>query len=553
MSTQNIKKRALGRPVDRSGPSVNRTGLRSSSIRVGNSYCTCCSAGRGGGPSRPKRAIGARSSWCARPHASRGTPKQRRTKRYLIRFYISLFFANALKGLSKYDVFRATKMTDACVYRKKKIKCKQYTIENILTKYDTNSLHGTECYYTRKRPFITLVFRTPRRTITMEELKQPGEEGFIRQPLPDRDYDLSPLDSSKSSIHVLVDDVMIRILEHLPAKERILCEIVCRRWQAIVYGTFKRITHLNLDQFNPRKNGLQEVCQFRLSLATVSKMLIFTGETLKYLSLASTNIIAGTAEVYYNGKGEKLFSIIAKLSPNLEYLNLSNAPELDFDHLKALKDCINIKQFSAKNCARFNDDSVKELISVLPCLEKLYVDSSPIMGDCFNILPEELKELSINYCPVSKENWHKLSKTCRKLEVLEIEGSFNYDNAFLKELGVNCKKLINLNINQGIIRGYFQEGIEHIIKGCPDIKHIKCKYVQLDLKFVTNVNKIMKNRSEPIKISLNEGALTTGELLEANYDSEKIDFNFDPHSSSDEFDEWLDSVDSEEDAMECSE
>ncbi|CAL4109717.1 unnamed protein product [Meganyctiphanes norvegica] len=319
----------------------------------------------------------------------------------------------------------------------------------------------------------------------MEELKQPGEEGFIRPPLPDRDYDLSPLDRSKPSIHVLVDDVMIRILEHLPVKERILCEIVCRRWQAILYGMFKRTQRLDLSQFNPIKTGRFPQFQCRVSMSAVSKMLILTGETLKYLSLARDGYVPLWVQpiVKYDSTGEKLFLIIAQLCPNLEYLDLSGASELDFDDVKALKDCKHIKHFSAKGCDGLNNDSFQELISALPHLEKINVMSTAIEGRCFNILPAELKELNISDCPLSMRNLRKLSNTCKTLEVLEIEGLRKLDEEFFKQLGVNCKSLTTLNINNGkyaeLVHGV-QETIEHIVKDFPDLKHFKCNITDPD-------------------------------------------------------------------------
>ena len=39
----------------------------------------------------------------------------------------------------------------------------------------------------------------------------------------------------KPCIHVLVDDVLIEILKYLPLKKRIEGEVVCRRWQGLVY------------------------------------------------------------------------------------------------------------------------------------------------------------------------------------------------------------------------------------------------------------------------------------------------------------------------------
>ena len=87
-------------------------------------------------------------------------------------------------------------------------------------------------------------------------LLNPLKDGFIRQPLPGRDYDLGPRDPSKSSIHILVDDVMMKVLEYLPLKERIHCEIVGRRWQALLYLMFESTAHLYLTENFIDQNSL---------------------------------------------------------------------------------------------------------------------------------------------------------------------------------------------------------------------------------------------------------------------------------------------------------
>ncbi|CAL4059874.1 unnamed protein product [Meganyctiphanes norvegica] len=477
-------------------------------------------------------------------------------------------------------------------------------------------LNNQDCYLSGSK----LIFRPARKRIM-----PPGEEGFVRQPLPDRHYDLSPLDTDRPSIHVLVDDVLMNILEYLPLKKRIHCEIVCRRWQALLYVMFGSTTHLNLSENYLIENSLH------VNKAMISKMLLLTGETLKSLSLSETD---------YTLK-KKLFLIIAQLCPNLENLDLSNILILYFDNVKALKDCKDLKCFSAKMCFELNENSFKELILALPCLEKIRVSHTAIKGDCFNMLPEGLKELNISFCSqVSKENLRKVSKGCQNLEVLEIE-NLDADKDFLEELGVNCTNLRSLKIyppwssvelsnqikvftkltslkivaatfelpniadnvkdleelhiqikketrnmvdfgkftrlkNVVLISSPFreqelkslekcrnlhyvtikscenadQETIKRIVKGCPEIKHIKCPKVGIDIKFITDINEIMKNRPEPIKISINEGALPSGELLEAQYDTKKIEFIFVDHSL---FDKDFDDEDDDEDLYDSDE
>ncbi|CAL4097028.1 unnamed protein product [Meganyctiphanes norvegica] len=459
-------------------------------------------------------------------------------------------------------------------------------------------LNHLGCYLPGRR----LIFRPSRRYITF-----PGEKGFVRQPLPDRDYNLSPYDPIKTSIHVLVDDVLIKILEYLTYKERILCELVCRRWQALLYVIFERTMNLNL-----RENCINQNIHY-MSKAMLSKMLLLTGETLRFLTLSKTDAFLK----------KKVFLIIAQLCPNLEYLDVSYIPDLYFSDAKALKDCKNLTCFSAKMCIGLKENSFKELISVLPSLKKLDVSHTNIEGYCFNLFPEGLKELNISFCSkVSKNSLRKVSKGCKNLEVLEIE-HLNADKHFLEELAANCSNLRSLKLSFPLFRGEVskeiklftklkclkivayefelsniadtdieelhieikiesenmidfgkfsqlknvvlicnalhrhelmslencrnlqyvtinksewadEELIERIIKGCLEIRHIKCPEVGIDIKCITNINEIMKDRLGPIKMSVDQHSLDLREFLESQYDTNKIEFNYAKETFSEE-------------------
>ncbi|CAL4126536.1 unnamed protein product, partial [Meganyctiphanes norvegica] len=527
---------------------------------------------------------------------------------------LKLFVGNLKKGVNK-DQLLATltphaNVTSACIV-KKKFKGPNYGFISLLSEDDVNkimNLNNQECYLSGSK----LIFRPARRRCML-----PGEEGFVRQALPDRDYDLDPLDPEKTSIHILVDDVMLKILEYLTLKERICCEVVCRRWQALVYRIFESRC-LNLDESYLIQNNVN------VNKAMISKMLLLAGETLKSLSLSKTDVscylkIDNDTEIALK---KNLSLIISQLCPNLEYLDVA---DLCLNNVKALKDCNNIKGFSSSKCYELTENSFKELILVLPCLEKINVSYTNINGDCFNLLPEGLKELNISFCSqVSKKNLNKIIKRCKNLEVLEIEDLY-IDREFLEELVGNCTNLRNLSIthlsdgeisdqiklftkltNLKILAttfdlpniadtvknleelritiinktttnmidfGHFihlkcvvltltpfckqelmslekckklqyvtiygcnadQELIKNIIKGCPDIKHIKCPKVCIDMKFITDINEIMKNRSEPIKIAVDEGDLPSSEELVAQYDTKKIYFDFVENSHSDEY------------------
>lgn len=448
----------------------------------------------------------------------------------------------------------------------------------------------------------------------------PGEEYYVRLPLPDRDYDLSPFDSDKSYIHKLNDDVMIKIFEYLPLKTRICCEIVCRRWQALLYIMFESTTQLNLDTIFVVKNSLSAVTK-----DTLAKLLLLTGNKLKSLSLAVVN------GLYYTAHSEKhtnvnLFLIVSQLCKNLECLELSNYPISYFDDVKALYDCKTLKCFYAKKCFILDDCLFKNLLSVLPCLEKINICYSKIKGNCFNILPEGLKELNINFCKrVSKKSLHKINMVCKNLEVLEML-KLEADKEFLEQLGANCKNMRSLvfqsftaevssqikvftklnhlkivastfelsNIDNlkdleelcikvkqkssnmvdfgkfkclkkvGIFSSPFnrhelmslgkcknlqyvkimdcgdidQDFIKMIVRCCPEIKAIKCPNVWLNdyNQFLNEIVEIMSNRSEPLKLVVNQSDLSYDEMDVAADLSEKIEIEFDDFDEENEDD-----------------
>lgn len=52
----------------------------------------------------------------------------------------------------------------------------------------------------------------------------PGDDGYVRSPLSDRDFDLASPDPTQPSMHMLVDDVMFKIFSLLPTKTLVKCE-----------------------------------------------------------------------------------------------------------------------------------------------------------------------------------------------------------------------------------------------------------------------------------------------------------------------------------------
>lgn len=57
-----------------------------------------------------------------------------------------------------------------------------------------------------------------------KQFKTPGVVGFERAPLSDRNFELGPVDPDQSCVHVLIDDVLLRIFEYLPLKKLVNIE-----------------------------------------------------------------------------------------------------------------------------------------------------------------------------------------------------------------------------------------------------------------------------------------------------------------------------------------
>ena len=60
--------------------------------------------------------------------------------------------------------------------------------------------------------------------LAKKKINLPGDDGYVRRPLPDREFDLSQRDPTQPSIHMLVDDVIFNIFSYLPIRNLVKCE-----------------------------------------------------------------------------------------------------------------------------------------------------------------------------------------------------------------------------------------------------------------------------------------------------------------------------------------
>ena len=81
------------------------------------------------------------------------------------------------------------------------------------------------------------------------------------------------------------------------------------------------------------------------------------------------------------------YQLVIHLCPNTEYLDLSKKRLQSF----------------TKGTLNFTNKTLEELLSFLPCLEKIYLYCTAINGN-FDLLPKGLKELNKSSCKISEKN-----------------------------------------------------------------------------------------------------------------------------------------------------
>ncbi|XP_042857388.1 F-box/LRR-repeat protein 7-like isoform X2 [Penaeus japonicus] len=430
-----------------------------------------------------------------------------------------------------------------------------------------------------------------------KKIRMPGDENYVRHTLSDRDFDLSPSNPDAPTIHVLVDDVLIHILEYLRLNEIVQCERVCRRWQMLIYGMFAKssleLSPGKLNLFGP------------LTRSVVSKLLILSGSQLKDLRVKNVDYATRS----------NILKVVGQLCPELQCLDVSMVRGINFRRIKELTTkCTKLKSLVVAKCPDFDEKALSTVLESYPDLECLNVSCCPIYGRCFKRLPVALKELKMSYCQtVELVSQEEIGIRCPNLEVLHMDHimtsrsvlrgigkscsnmqdltvTLYEENALtelpdfsnLKSLRIECTgvdltklmeslpKLQNLTINalecvdepdfsklrelktvalHGLnlsltslgslvncpllesvylmsCRGDLSpETILRIIRGCPNLKSVRCPDLNLSVSFITSLDKIMASRTTKIEIGMRADTLTPKQLLEVQCDNRKIEFD----------------------------
>ncbi|XP_047499020.1 F-box/LRR-repeat protein 20-like isoform X2 [Penaeus chinensis] len=206
-------------------------------------------------------------------------------------------------------------------------------------------------------------------------------------------------------------------------------QILCRRWQMLIYGMFAKssleLSPTKLNLFGP------------LTHSVVSKLLILSGSQLKELRVKNVDYATRS----------NILKVVGQLCPELECLDVSMVRGINFRRMKELTSkCTKLKSLVVAKCPDFDEKALCTVLESYPDLECLNVSCCPIYGRCFKKLPVTLKELKISYCQtVESLSQEEIGIRCPNLEVLHMDHLLTSRHV-LESIGRNCSNLKDLTV-----------------------------------------------------------------------------------------------------------
>ena len=252
------------------------------------------------------------------------------------------------------------------------------------------------------------------------------------------DFDLSPVDENKRSIHCLCNCILLNVFLKLSPGDRIRAEGVCRRWRSIIYYSFKfeKKAEINLLHYD----ALDRHWQYLYSDYSF---------LIKYLLLAGNYLIELEFFSFFIRK-RFIFKLISQLCPNLRTLNMNLCKFMDFESfdVSTVPVFANLKEFNAQFGLGLCGQLLSFILTNSPNLEHLDLSFSEYDASAFQHLPDTIKTLKIRPKNLSNVDsfMHHIIINCPNLETLCIH-EINISTNNLNLLAINCKKLSKLNVN----------------------------------------------------------------------------------------------------------
>ena len=158
--------------------------------------------------------------------------------------------------------------------------------------------------------------------------------------------------------------LIVKIMEFLPLKEKILCKNVCSRWANLYEFCRQNTKFLKLDEKFLIENQLNYGYNRLFGEKMLYKILLLNGKKLEKLII---NECDHTVSM-------NLFSLIGKLCPKLEYLEIKDASNIYFTFINDLKNCYNLNVLIINKVDCFiSYNLVPDLVSNLPNIENIHI------------------------------------------------------------------------------------------------------------------------------------------------------------------------------------
>jgi hypothetical protein len=274
------------------------------------------------------------------------------------------------------------------------------------------------------------------------------------------------IESNEDLINKLVnDDSILKVFEYLSLIELFRTRLVCKRWKQLIEFKLKRRNTISMtirsdneedhkhNEYNERNECVNEkhlitsndcIANSCRSIRDGSRTLyILTDKHLNYLFNYCPNIRA--LSLQFTIFDRNVWNFFRSRCPtNIEHLDFSNSQGLIDEVIRFIAiNCGQTLKHVILEDSDISESSLKFLIENSPLLEILDVSNNVrISGQCFSLLSNHLKKLSLNQCwNINLDAFSSLSNGNGKhLNDLEINGEF-LDNKMLEEI---CNNLINL-------------------------------------------------------------------------------------------------------------
>lgn len=162
---------------------------------------------------------------------------------------------------------------------------------------------------------------------------------------------------------------------------------MCKRWRAVSQESWRVYRHLDLSQASW---GFAQINKKNyVDTPTLRKILLRCGRFLNHIDFSLTS----------HRLNQSTLTIIGKLCPNLQTVDLSSLNVSSSGILSLTSTCANITKFTLGSCTNSCDNDLLQLFVKNRQLKYLKITSNSITGKCLLHLPaDSIEEIIFTEC-----------------------------------------------------------------------------------------------------------------------------------------------------------